>query len=83
MKLTQEQLGKLAGVTRHTIMAIEAGKYDPSLLLASGSRELSAKMSKMSSSLTASNLLHNRQSMPAATLRRLTERTRRYHSRGR
>jgi putative transcriptional regulator len=33
-EMTQEQLGKLAGVTRHTIMAIEAGKYDPSLLLA-------------------------------------------------
>ena len=33
-EMTQEQLGKLAGVTRHTIMAIEAGKYDPSLPLA-------------------------------------------------
>lgn len=33
-EMTQEQLGRLAGVTRHTIMAIEAGKYDPSLLLA-------------------------------------------------
>ena len=33
-EMTQEQLGKLAGVTRHTIMAIEAGKYAPSLLLA-------------------------------------------------
>ncbi len=33
-EMTQEQLGKLAGATRHTIMAIEAGKYDPSLLLA-------------------------------------------------
>ena len=33
-EMTQEQLGKLAGVTGHTIMAIEAGKYDPSLLLA-------------------------------------------------
>jgi len=33
-EMTQEELGKLAGVTRHTIMAIEAGKYDPSLLLA-------------------------------------------------
>jgi putative transcriptional regulator len=33
-EMTQEQLGKLAGVKRHTIMAIEAGKYDPSLLLA-------------------------------------------------
>ena len=33
-EMTQEELGKLAGVTRHTIMAIEAGKYAPSLLLA-------------------------------------------------
>ena len=33
-EMTQEQLGKLAGVTRHTIMAIEGGRYDPSLLLA-------------------------------------------------
>jgi putative transcriptional regulator len=33
-EMTQEQLAKMAGVTRHTIMAIEAGKYAPSLLLA-------------------------------------------------
>jgi len=33
-RITQEQLGKLAGVTRHKIMAIEAGRYEPSLLLA-------------------------------------------------
>ena len=33
-EMTQEELGKLASVTRHTIMAIEAGKYVPSLLLA-------------------------------------------------
>lgn len=33
-EMTQEELGKLAGVTRHTIMAIEGGKYDPSLRLA-------------------------------------------------
>lgn len=33
-EMTQEQLGKLAGATRHTIMALEAGKYFPSLLLA-------------------------------------------------
>jgi putative transcriptional regulator len=33
-EMTQEQLAKQAGVTRHTIMAIEAGKYAPSLLLA-------------------------------------------------
>lgn len=33
-EMTQDQLGKLAGATRHTIMALEAGKYYPSLLLA-------------------------------------------------
>jgi putative transcriptional regulator len=33
-ELTQEQLAKQAGVTRHTIMALEANKYVPSLLLA-------------------------------------------------
>ena len=33
-EMTQDQLAKLAGVTRHTIMALEAGKYFPSLLLA-------------------------------------------------
>lgn len=33
-EMTQEQLAKQAGVTRHTIMALEAGKYFPSLLLA-------------------------------------------------
>jgi putative transcriptional regulator len=32
--MTQDQLAKMAGVTRHTIMALEAGKYFPSLLLA-------------------------------------------------
>ena len=32
--MTQDELAKLAGVTRHTIMALEAGKYFPSLLLA-------------------------------------------------
>jgi putative transcriptional regulator len=32
--MTQDQLAKQAGVTRHTIMALEAGKYFPSLLLA-------------------------------------------------
>jgi putative transcriptional regulator len=32
--MTQDQLGKVTGVTRHTIMALEAGKYLPSLLLA-------------------------------------------------
>jgi putative transcriptional regulator len=33
-EITQDQLAKQAGVTRHTIMALEAGKYFPSLLLA-------------------------------------------------
>jgi len=33
-EMTQEQLAKQAGVTRHTIMALEADKYAPSLLLA-------------------------------------------------
>jgi putative transcriptional regulator len=33
-EMTQEQLAKQAGVTRHTIMALEAEKYLPSLLLA-------------------------------------------------
>ena len=33
-EMTQEALALQAGVTRHTIMALEAGKYDPSLLLA-------------------------------------------------
>jgi putative transcriptional regulator len=33
-EMTQDQLAKMSGVTRHTIMALEAGKYFPSLLLA-------------------------------------------------
>ena len=33
-EMSQEELGKRTGVTRHTIMALEAGKYYPSLLLA-------------------------------------------------
>ena len=33
-EMPQDQLAKQAGVTRHTIMALEAGKYFPSLLLA-------------------------------------------------
>ena len=33
-EMTQDQLAKQAGVTRHTIMALEASKYFPSLLLA-------------------------------------------------
>ena len=33
-EMTQEALAQLVGVNRHTIMALEAGKYAPSLLLA-------------------------------------------------
>ncbi len=33
-EMTQQQLADLAGVTRQTILAIEAGKYAPSLPLA-------------------------------------------------
>jgi putative transcriptional regulator len=33
-EMTQDQLAKQVGVARHTIMALEAGKYLPSLLLA-------------------------------------------------
>lgn len=32
--LTQEQLGESLGVTRHTILAIENGRYEPSIALA-------------------------------------------------
>jgi putative transcriptional regulator len=32
--LTQEQLGKALGVTRHTILALEVGRYVPSIELA-------------------------------------------------
>jgi putative transcriptional regulator len=32
--LTQEQLAKACGVTRQTIIALEAGRYSPSLELA-------------------------------------------------
>ena len=32
--LTQENLANVLGVTRQTILAIEKGKYDPSLVLA-------------------------------------------------
>ena len=32
--LTQEELAKALGVTRQTIIAIEKGRYDPSLRLA-------------------------------------------------
>jgi putative transcriptional regulator len=33
-EMTQEQLAQRVGVTRQTIIALEAGKYVPSLLLA-------------------------------------------------
>ena len=33
-QMTQQQLADKAGVTRQTIIAIEAGKYSPSLTLA-------------------------------------------------
>jgi len=33
-EMTQQQLAERAGVTRQTIIALEAGKYAPSLLLA-------------------------------------------------
>jgi putative transcriptional regulator len=33
-EMTQEELADKAGVTRQTIIAIEAGKYSPSLTLA-------------------------------------------------
>jgi putative transcriptional regulator len=32
--LTQEELGRRAGVSRQTIISIEGGRYDPSLALA-------------------------------------------------
>lgn len=32
--LTQEQLAAVAGVTRQTIISLEAGRYNPSLKLA-------------------------------------------------
>lgn len=32
--LTQEELGREAGVSRQTIISIEGGRYDPSLSLA-------------------------------------------------
>ncbi|MEA1997071.1 MAG: helix-turn-helix transcriptional regulator, partial [Gemmatimonadota bacterium] len=33
-EMTQQQLAELAGVTRQTIIALEAGRYTPSLTLA-------------------------------------------------
>ena len=34
LELTQEELANLTGVTRQTIIALEQGKYNPSLELA-------------------------------------------------
>ena len=33
-EMTQQELGERSGVTRQTIIALEAGKYSPSLYLA-------------------------------------------------
>lgn len=33
-KITQEELGKMCGVSRQTIISLENGKYNPSILLA-------------------------------------------------
>lgn len=33
-KITQEELGQMCGVTRQTIISLENGKYNPSILLA-------------------------------------------------
>ena len=35
-EMTQQELAEKTGVSRHTIMAVEAGKYSPSLELAFG-----------------------------------------------
>lgn len=40
LNITQEELGDLVGVTRQTIIALEQGKYNPSL-------ELAHKITKM------------------------------------
>lgn len=34
LNITQEELAQAVGVTRQTIIALEQGKYNPSLLLA-------------------------------------------------
>ena len=34
IKMTQEELAKVVGVTRQTIISLEQNKYNPSLLLA-------------------------------------------------
>lgn len=33
-KITQEELGKMCGVSRQTIISLENGKYNPSIMLA-------------------------------------------------
>jgi len=54
-EMTQDQLAKQAGVTRHTIMALEALKYFPSLLLAFASLASLEYPSSGSSNITANN----------------------------
>jgi putative transcriptional regulator len=34
LNITQEELAQLVGVTRQTILVLEQGKYNPSLILA-------------------------------------------------
>ena len=63
--MTQEKLAKLCGVTRQTIIALEAGKYSPSLELAFvSSRELdgqrvSAHVPEFDGELRYENLAHD------------------------
>lgn len=46
--LTQEELGRLTGVSRQTIISIEGGRYDPSLPLALRlARELKTKVEEL------------------------------------
>lgn len=33
-RITQEELGKMCGVSRQTIISLENGKYNPSIMLA-------------------------------------------------
>ena len=43
LSLTQEQLAEKTGVTRQTIIALEQGRYNPSLLLAFKIKEVLKK----------------------------------------